>query len=338
MMSAVTENGSRCGVRRLCEALDLSAATYYRAARAAASPTLISMLRVPPPRALPVAERQKVLDVLHEPRFIDLAPAQVYATLLDEGTYHCSERTMYRVLAAQQEIRERRAQRRHPIYTAPELLATMPNQLWSWDITKLKGPTTWSWFHLYVILDVFSRYVVGWMVAPKESAALAERLIAASCERQGILRGQLTIHADRGSSMTSKPVALLMADLGITKTHSRPHVSNDNPYSEAQFKTLKYRPDFPERFGSLEDARAHCSDFFRWYNTEHRHSGLGLHTPHDVHFGLAEARRAHRATVLAAAYAATPERFVRRPPTPALLPTAAWINPPKLLISEDVAQ
>ena len=279
-----------------------------------------------------------MLDVLHEPRFIDLAPAQVYATLLDEGTYHCSEQTMYRVLAREHEVRERRAQRRHPVYTAPELLATAPNQLWSWDITKLKGATTWSWFHLYVILDVFSRYVVGWMVAHRESAALAERLIGESCVRQDISRGQLTIHADRGSSMTSKPVAFLMADMGITKTHARPHVSNDNPYSEAQFKTLKYRPGFPERFGSVEDARAHCMDFFRWYNGEHRHSSLGLHTPHDVHFGLAEARRDHRAKVLAAAYAATPERFVRRPPTPARLPTAAWINPPKLLTSEDVAQ
>jgi putative transposase len=217
-------------------------------------------------------------------------------------------------------------------------LATAPNQLWSWDITKLKGPTTWSWYHLYVLLDVFSRYVVGWMIAPRESAALAERLIATSCERQGILRGQLTLHADRGSSMTSKPVALLLADLGVTKTHSRPHVSNDNPYSEAQFKTLKYRPDFPDRFGSIEHARAHAVDFFAWYNTEHRHTGLGLHTPADVHFGLAEAKRAARAVVLAAAYAATPNRFVRRPPTPALLPTAAWINPPKLLTSEDAVQ
>lgn len=337
-MTIITEEGPRCGTRSLCAAFALPTATYYRARVASRRTTRVPAQRVAPPRALPLAERQQVLDVLHEPRFIDLAPAQVYATLLDEGTYHCSERTMYRVLAAQHEIRERRAQRRHPIYSAPELLATAPNQLWSWDITKLKGPTTWSWFHLYVILDVFSRYVVGWMVAQKESAALAEQLIGESCMRQDISRGQLTIHADRGSSMKSKPVALLMADLGITKTHSRPHVSNDNPYSEAQFKTLKYRPDFPERFGSLEDARAHCVDFFRWYNTEHRHSGLGLHTPHDVHFGLAEARRAHRATVLAAAYAATPERFVRRPPTPALLPTAAWINPPKLLISEDVAQ
>ena len=245
---------------------------------------------------------------------------------------------MYRVLAEQEEVRERRAQRRHPSYAAPELLATAPNQLWSWDITKLKGPTTWACFHLYVILDVFSRYVVGWMIAPRESAALAERLITASCERQGILRGQLTLHADRGSSMTSKPVALLLADLGVTKTHSRPHVSNDNPYSGAQFKTLKYRPEFPARFGSLEDARAHGTDFFRWYNTAHRHSGLGLHTPHDVHFGLAAAKRAARAVVLTAAYTATPERFVNCAPTPPLLPIAAWINPPTLLVSEDVAQ
>lgn len=336
-MATITEQGPRCGVGALCAALDFSAATYYRATRVAVTKP-IPVPRSSPPRALLPAERQQVLDVLHAPRFIDLAPAQVYASLLDEGTYHCSERTMYRVLAEQHEVRERRAQRRHPIYTAPELLATAPNQLWSWDITKLKGPVTWSWYHLYVILDVFSRYVVGWMVAPRESAALAERLISASCDRQNIPRGQLTVHADRGSSMTSKPVALLLADLGVTKTHSRPHVSNDNPYSEAQFKTLKYRPDFPERFGSLEDARVHCTDFFPWYNTEHRHSSLGLHTPHDVHFGLAEARRAQRAIVLAAAYAATPERFVRRPPTPALLPAAAWINPPKLLISEDVTQ
>lgn len=337
-MATIVTHGARCGIGALCAAFELPIATYYRAQQRAMAGEAVAVRRVSPARALPAAERQQVLDVLHEPRFIDLAPAQVYATLLDEGTYHCSERTMYRVLAAQDEVRERRAQRRHPQYAAPELLATAPNQLWSWDITKLKGPTTWSWYHLYVILDVFSRYVVGWMVAPRESAVLAERLITASCERQGILRGQLTLHADRGSSMTSKPVALLLADLGVTKTHSRPHVSNDNPYSEAQFKTLKYRPDFPERFGSIEHARAHGSDFFPWYNTEHRHTGLGLHTPHDVHFGLAEAKRAARALVLAAAYLATPNRFVRRAPTPALLPTAAWINPPKLLVSEDAAQ
>ena len=338
-MDTIATHGVRCGVGALCAALDLPTATYYRAhRRQAAGGVVVATPRAAPARALPPAARQQVLDVLHAPRFIDLAPAQVYATLLDEGIYHCSERTMYRVLAEREEVRDRRAQRRHPIYAAPELLAVAPNQLWSWDITKLKGPTTWSWYHLYVILDVFSRYVVGWMVAPRETATLAERLITASCERHGILRGQLTLHADRGSSMTSKPVALLLADLGVTKTHSRPHVSNDNPYSEAQFKTLKYRPDFPDRFGSIEHARMFGTDFFPWYNTEHRHSGLGLHTPHDVHFGLAGAKRAARAAVLAAAYAATPERFVNRPPTPALLPTAAWINPPKLLTSGDVAQ
>lgn len=337
-METITTEGERCGIGALCRGLGLAPATYYRATARQRQPIVVPTPRAPSARALQPGERQQVLAALHEDRFLDLAPAQVYATLLDEGTYHCSERTMYRVLAAQHEVRDRRAQRRHPHYAAPELLATAPNQLWTWDITKLKGPTTWSWFHLYVILDVFSRYVVGWMVAPRESARLAERLITASCERQGIRRGQLTLHADRGSSMTSKPVALLLADLGVTKTHSRPHVSNDNPYSEAQFKTLKYRPDFPDRFGSLEHARAFATDFFPWYNTEHRHSSLGLHTPHDVHFGLADAKRAARAVVLAAAYAATPERFVNRPPTPAALPTAAWINPPKLLVSEDVAQ
>lgn len=335
-MTTIATNGERVGTRALCQALNLPTATYYRARRPRA---MRAASRPTPPRALSSAARDVVLAVLHAPRFVDLAPAEVYATLLDEGTYHCSERTMYRVLARADEGQERRAQRRHPVYTAPELLATRPNQLWSWDITKLKGPTTWSWYHLYVILDVFSRYVVGWMVALRESAVLAERLIATTCARQGIVRGQLGIHADRGSSMTSKPVAFMLADLGVTKTHSRPHVSNDNPYSEAQFKTLKYRPDFPERFGSLEHARVHAVDFFAWYNTEHRHSGLGLHTPHDVHYGLAEARRAHRAVVLNAAYAVTPERFVNRPPIPALLPTAAWINAPKLLTSsEDVAQ
>ena len=323
-MGTVAELAPRLGVRPLCAALGVSPATYYRQRRpAAARPP-----RPRPARALAPAETQRVLDTLHAPRFVDLAPAQVYATLLDEGTYLCSERTMYRVLAARDEVRERRAQRRHPVYAAPELLATAPNQLWSWDITKLKGPATWTYYHLYVVLDVFSRYVVGWLVAPRESAVLAERLIATACERQRIPPGQLTVHADRGAAMTSKPVALLLADLGVTRTHSRPHVSNDNPYSEAQFKTLKYRPDFPGRFGALEDARAHCTQFFRWYNTDHRHSALGLLTPHDVHYGLADTRRAARAAVLAAAYAATPERFVRRPPTPPALPTAAWINPP----------
>ncbi len=269
-----------------------------------------------------------MLEVLHEPRFVDLSPAEIYATLLDEGHYLCSERTMYRVLAVHQEVRERRDQCRHPRYAAPELLATRPNQLWSWDITKLLGPTKWSYFYLYVLLDVFSRYVVGWMAAHRELARLAERLIAESCERQGIERGQLNVHADRGAAMTSKPVALLLADLGITKTHSRPHVSNDNPYSESQFKTMKYRPDFPERFGSLEHVRRFGGDFFPWYNTEHHHVGLGLFTPHDVHYGLAEAKRKRRAEVLAAAFARHPERFAQGRPVPKAVPTAVWINPP----------
>ena len=280
-----------------------------------------------------------MLDVLHEPRFADLAPAEVYATLLDEGRYLCSERTMYRVLAENAEVRERRDQLRHPAYQAPELLATAPNQLWSWDITKLLGPAKWTYFYLYVILDVFSRYVVGWMVAHRESAALAEQLIARDLRTPGHRPGQLTIHADRGTSMTSKPVALLLADLGVTKTHSRPHVSNDNPFSESQFKTMKYRPDFPDRFGSIEDARAHCGDFFAWYNNEHRHGGLGLLTPHDVHYGLAGARLEARDAVLAAAFAAHPERFPAGAPSAGTVPDEVWINKPKTASpTEETAQ
>jgi putative transposase len=252
----------------------------------------------------------------------------VYATLLDEGMYLASQRTMYRILAAAAEVRERRNQLRHPAYAKPELLATGPNELWSWDITKLKGPAKWTYYHLYVILDVFSRYAPGWMVARRESAALAERLIADTLAKEGIVPGQLVLHADRGTSMRSKPVALLLADLGVERTHSRPHVSNDNPYSESAFRTLKYRPAFPARFGSIEDARAFCRDFFSWYNTEHRHSGIGLLTPADVHHGRAAEVTAARAVTLARAYAAHPERFVRQPPQPPQLPTAVWINPP----------
>ena len=271
-----------------------------------------------------------MLATLHAPRFADLAPGEVDAMLLDEGTYLCSPRTMYRVLATEGEGRTRRDQLVPPRYAAPELLATAPNQLWSWDITKLRGPTTWTGYYLYVGLDVVSRYVVGWLLAHRESASLAQRLIAATVAREHIGPGQLTVHADRGAAMVSKPVAFLLADLGITKTHSRPHVSNDNPYSEAPFKTLTYHPSFPDRFGSFEHGRAHCADFIPWYNTVHRHSSLGWHTPHDVHHGLATTRQAHRARVLATAYAARPDRFVRCPPTPAALPTAVWITPPRL--------
>jgi putative transposase len=269
-----------------------------------------------------------VIDILHSERFVDKAPAQVWATLLDEQTYLCSPRTMYRILAEQGEVRERRNQLRHPNYTKPELLAEAPNQVWSWDITKLLGPVKWTYFYLYVILDIFSRYVVGWMVAHRESAALARRLIETACRNQRIEPGQLTIHADRGGAMRSKSLALLLADLGVTKTHSRPHVSNDNPFSESQFKTLKYCPQFPERFGSIQDARAFGGPFFDYYNNEHRHSGIGLMTPAAVHYGMAKQLTATRQETLLAAYRSHPERFVHRPPQPPELPRAAWINPP----------
>jgi putative transposase len=325
-MGAVETAASAMGTAPACAVLGLPRATLYRRRR----PTAVTppASRPAPPRALDPAERQAVLETLHSERFLDQAPAQVQATLLDEGTYLCSPRTMYRLLDAASEVKERRDQVRRPSYAPPELLATRPNEVWSWDITKLRGPAKWTYFYLYVILDILSRYVVGWMLALRESAVLAERLIAETCAKQGIHPGQLTVHADRGAAMTSKPVALLLADLGIVKTHSRPHVSNDNPFSEAQFKTLKYCPAFPERFGSLEDGRAFCHPFFHWYNHEHHHSGLGLLTPAVVHYGLAKGVRAHRQQVLAAAYAAHPERFVKGPPKPADLPQAVWINPP----------
>ena len=325
MMATVKEVGPRWGIAPTCAALGVPTATYYRHCK---PPSAERPPRPSPPRTLSATERAAVLDLLHHPRFVDLAPAQAYAQLLDDGRYVCSQRTMYRILDEHQEVRERRNQLRHPPYAAPQLLATAPNQLWSWDITKLLGPVKWTYFYLYVILDVFSRYVVGWMVAHQESAQLAHKLIRETCTRQGIARGQLTVHADRGSSMTSKPVALLLTDLGITKTHSRPHVSDDNPFSEAQFKTLKYRPNFPQRFGCIEDARAFCQGFFLWYNTEHRHSGIGLLTPSDVHYGLADQRIADRAGVLASAYAAHPERFVGGLPQPPGRPTEVWINSP----------
>ena len=314
------------GLAPACRALGVSRATAYR--RRDPRPKGERRPRPRPALALSDAERAAVLGVLHSERFVDRSPAQVYATLLDEGSYLASERTMYRVLAANDEVRERRDQLRHPAYVKPELLATRPDQLWSWDITKLKGPATWSWFHLYVLLDVFSRYVVGWLLALHESGTLADRLIAETVAKEGITSG-LTIHADRGAAMTSKPVAFLLADLVITKSHSRPHVSDDNPFSEAQFKTLKYHPTFPKRFGSPEDARAFLGRFFTWYNTHHRHSGIGLLTPEMVHRGRGEEVRAARQTVLADAYAAHPERFVRKFPEPPALPTAVWINPPK---------
>jgi putative transposase len=282
----------------------------------------------PQPRALQAAERQQVLEVLHQERFWDTAPASVYATLLDEGSYLCSTSTMYRLLRSQGETGDRRRHATHPARVKPELLATAPNQVWSWDITKLAGPAKWTWYHLYVILDIFSRYAVGWMVAAREAAVLAERLLADTIASQQVEADQLTVHADRGTSMTSKPVALLLADLGVTKSHSRPKVSNDNPYSESQFKTLKHHPTFPDRFGSLEDARAFLKEFFGWYNHEHRHAGIGLLTPADVHYGRATQITLARAAVLDAAFAAHPERFVGKRPQPPRLPEMVWINKP----------
>jgi putative transposase len=324
-MSAV-QLAPELGMTTACEVLGLSRATFYRHQNPSAQKSLSP--RPPHPRALEEAERQAVMEILHEERFVDTAPREVHATLLDEGRYLCSPSTMYRLLHQEGEVKERRDQLRHPSYHKPELLASRPNQVWSWDITKLLGPAKWTYFYLYVIIDIFSRFAVGYMVARQESAALAERLIRETCEKQGIVPGQLTIHADRGASMKSKPVALLLTDLGIAKTHSRPYVSNDNPFSESQFKTMKYRPDFPERFGSLEDSRLFCQNFFAWYNLEHRHSGIAYLSPAMVHYGQAEQIIAARQEVLQAAYNQHPERFVKQPPVAAPLPEAVWINPP----------
>lgn len=280
-------------------------------------------------RRLTDCEERRVLDILTNERFMDESVPEVYASVLDEGTYLCSQRTMYRVLERHQAVRERRDQCHHPEYKKPELLATGPNQVWSWDITKLKGPRKWSYYYLYVIMDIYSRYVVGWMVATRESAVLAERLIMETCLKQNINRDQLTVHADRGTSMRSKLVAQLLADLGITKSHSRPHTSNDNPYSESQFKTLKYHHSFPKSFGCIEDARIFLQNFFAWYNGRHKHSGIGYITPENLHIGQAYRIREKRCETLKLAFQNHPERFVKGLPQPPIIPEAAWINKPK---------
>lgn len=325
-MAAVKERPAVLACAPACAALGVPRASYYRSQARPFGPRPRRTAR--PARALTPAERQEVLAALHEPRFVDLAVPQVHAQLLDEGCYLASPRTMYRVLAAQGEVRERRDQLRRPAYAAPELLATGPNQVWSWDITKLRGPAKWTYYYLYVLLDIFSRYVVGWLVATVESAALARELVESAAGQQRIAPGQLTIHNDRGGPMTAKTFARLLADLEVLHSFSRPHTSDDNPFSEAHFKTLKYRPDFPDRFGSLPDARAHCARFIDWYHHQHRHSGLSWHTPADVHYGRAAAVRAQRDAVLQAAFRAHPGRFVKGPPSPPELPTSVWINPP----------
>jgi len=334
-MSAIETVAADVPLEPLCRSLGVSRAAVYRRRRPRHERRDRSPDRAPSPRALAPAERQAVLETLHSERFIDAAPTEVHATLLEEGTYLCSPRTMYRILASEHEVRERRDQLRHPQYVRPELLASAPNQVWSWDITKLKGPRKWTFYMLYVLLDIFSRYVVGWMVALSESGRLAQRLIEESCEKQNIQPGQLTIHADRGAPMISKGLGQLLADLHIEKSHSRPHVSNDNPFSESHFRTMKYRPDFPDRFGSPEHARSVCRSLFNWYHHEHHHSSLAFLTPAVVHHGRADEVLDARHRIRLAAYAAHPERFINGPPLRDSLPTAVWINPPEKTTRQD---
>lgn len=317
-----------CDRGAACASVGRSRASHYRA-KNPPPPPVGPRQRKAQPRALSSVENAEVLRVLNSERFADQAPATVYATLLDEGVYLASVPTMYRLLRAAGQTGERRAQATHPALVKPELIAVAPNHVWSWDITKLHGPAKWTYYYLYVILDIYSRYVVGWMLAPHERAALAEVLIADTVAMQDVDPRQLTLHADRGSSMASKPVAFLLADLGVTKSHSRPHVPNDNPFSESQFKTLKYRPEFPKTFTSIEQARAHCEEFFTWYNLDHRHSGIGWHTPASVHYGTAEQIRQQRALTLDAAYQQHPERFIRKPPQPPQISPTIWINQPE---------
>ena len=312
--------------KQACRLVGRSTATFYRCGQL---PQLgPAVPRPAPANALSEPERQQVLTLMRSAEFCDLAPAQVWARLLDDGRYLCSISTMYRLLATAGENRERRRQRTHPAKKKPELIARRPLEVWSWDITKLRGPTRGEYFELYVIIDIYSRYVVGWLVAQAETGELAKDFIEATLAAQGITRDQLTLHADRGTSMTSKPVSQLLVDLGVARSHSRPHVSNDNPYSEAAFKTLKYCPAFPKSFGSIQDARAFCAEFFAYYNHEHRHSGIGLHTPASIHYGTATEIRKQRTATLNAAYTSNPTRFRHRRPQAPKLPTVAWINDP----------
>ena len=328
-MQAVAKLAPDCGViTAACAALDLSRASFHRHRAAATRPPVPVRPRPKPARALAANERQTVISLLRVEPYVDLAPAEVYASLLDQGTYHCSIRTMYRILHEHDEIKERRRQLSHPVYQKPELLAEGPNQVWSWDITKLMGPEKWTYFYLYVIIDIFSRRVVGWCVADTESAALFKPLFQDAVAKHAVSPGQLTLHADRGPSMKAKATAFLLADLGVTKSHSRPHTSNDNPFSESHFKTMKYQPQFPKRFGCIQDAKSFCRDFFQWYNCDHHHPGIGLMTPDQVHYGQADAVHAARQNTLDHAFQTNPERFVNKAPEPPQKPTAVWINPP----------
>ena len=332
-MNAITALGGSVGTRGACAALNVHRSRYYRFQ----DPKLPTR-RAPPPLKFSERERQHIHELLVSPAFVDQTPATVVANLLDDGTYLCSARTMYRILHEHQQVQERRRGHRRVHYAKPELVARAPNQCWSWDITKLKGPVTWQYFYLYVILDLYSRYVVGWMVAERESAVLAKQLITETCSKQEIVEDQLTLHADRGSSMKSKLVAQLLVDLGVIKSHSRPHTSDDNPFSEAQFKTLKYRPGFPGRFPHMGAAEKHSQSFFNWYNLEHKHSGIAMLTPHAVHYGLADSILAGRQQALNQAFAAHPERFKYTVPKIPILPAEVWINPPAQTLDDNERQ
>jgi putative transposase len=327
-MAVAIELAPSVGIALACRALGVSRAGFYRRQK----PTILpgpAKDRRPSPRALNVTERRDILNLLNSTEFVDRAPAQVHAALLDQGIYHCSTRTMYRILHDNMEVRERRDQLQHPQYHKPELIASGPCQVWSWDITLLPGPGKGSRYHLYVILDIFSRYAVGWLLAHRECSELATRLIRETCEKQDVNADKLTIHSDRGPAMKSNTVAQLLAALGVVKSHSRPHISNDNPFSESQFKTFKYQPDFPDRFASFDEALAYCTQFFNWYNNHHYHSGLNMLTPASVHYGTDAEIVDKRRRILEAAYAAHPERFVNGLPTQKITPQTVWINPPE---------
>jgi putative transposase len=315
------------GTRTACRLVGASRATLHR--RRLPKISTIRGIRTSH-RKLDLVEQKIILQRIHEPRFADLSVREIYATLLDEGVYLCSISTMYRILRSVGETRERRRIASHPPRVKPELVAIAPDCVYSWDITKIAGPAKWQWYHLYVVLDVYSRFVVGWRLERNEDGILAEELFAEIIADRGIDPTKLTVHADNGSAMTAKTLNRLFVDLQITRSHSRPHVSNDNPFSEAQFKTMKYGPNYPERFASIEDARIWCEAFFHWYNEQHHHIGIGLLTPLDVYSGRGDERRAARRDVLHAAHAAHPERFVRGLPEPPRLPTLVAINPPEI--------
>jgi len=324
-MTAACALAPKVGVKAACNALGVSRATFYRRR----APVAVAQQPRPrPSRALSAEERATALALLDSDRFVDRSPAEVVATLLDEGTYVCAERTMYRLLASRAEVRDRRGQREHPQYTKPELVASAPNEVWSWDITKLLGPKKWTYYYLYVVMDIYSRMVVGWMLADRENANLAGTLISESCAKHGVQPDVLTLHSDRGAPMTAKCTAQLLADLGVTRSLSRPRVSDDNPFSEAQFKTLKYHPGFPRRFASQEAAHTYCRSFFPWYNHEHRHGGIAMLPPSAVHDGRADEVLRGREAVMNGAYERSPERFPNGPPKVHRLPAAVYINPP----------